>query len=226
MFCDKCGSEVKEGASFCLKCGKSLVSKRTVDDVDEEIEKEEKPKIRIQTVAMIGGVLVALVVIFVLINLMGTKGLEYEYYSSGTAKVIGCSTDETHVLIPDTVESGGREYMVTAIGDEAFENCREMIMIEIPDTVVQIGDRAFRNCTSLTTIELPEDLKFIGENAFEDCKGIKHLDIPKRTEKISDYAFSECSGLERIVLPPSIELGVGVFDGCKESLEVLFWHYY
>lgn len=83
---------------------------------------------------------------------------------------------------------------VTAILDDAFSGCCDLITIVIPDTVTSIGSLAFKHASSLSEITLPPNLQSIG-----------------------DSAFSDCSSLEKVVMqgetPPTI--GASVFEECK-----------
>lgn len=63
---------------------------------------------------------------------------------------------------------------------DAFEDCKQLCMIDIPDTVNFIGERAFLNCIKLNEIHLPNSLVFIGDGAF-DCDG--HGLMGDRSEK-------------------------------------------
>ena len=65
--------------------------------------------------------------------------------------------------IPETVsEEDGTEYIVNAIGEEAFKDNKELTKITIPSTITQIGERAFAGCENLMAIiinaEEPIDL--------------------------------------------------------------------
>ena len=59
--------------------------------------------------------------------------------------------------------------MVTAIGQYAFANLRNVQYVILPSTVASIGKFAFYNCTSLSYIHIPEAVRTIGEYAFANC---------------------------------------------------------
>lgn len=60
---------------------------------------------------------------------------------------------------------------VTSIGDKAFEGCKGLTSIVMPDGVVSI-ECAFRHCTGLTTITIPGSITHIAGFAFQACKNI------------------------------------------------------
>ena len=75
-------------------------------------------------------------------------------------------TDDTNVsggfAIPETVEHNGVTYMVTEIGEGAFENNEELTDVSIPSSITSIGDKAFKGCSNLKSItvyiSIPIDL--------------------------------------------------------------------
>ena len=131
---------------------------------------------------------------------------------------------------------------VTKIGENAFENCKTLTDIMIPETVETIGDYAFAGCTSLgayipsttskapaktpsrsgeTTIVIPEGVTSIGAYAFMDCESLTSIIIPETVTSIGDGAFSGCENLSEINIPDSVtEMGVNVFDGCTSITSI------
>ncbi len=92
--------------------------------------------------------------------------------SDNKATVIYCNRSVIgEVVIPDTI----REYPVTAIGDNAFSNCKNVTGVKIPDTVTTIGKNAFSECKNLKSINMPEELTFIDENAFYSCNSLNNV---------------------------------------------------
>lgn len=77
-------------------------------------------------------------------------GLNYEYYSDGTAKVIA-STVTGDLVIPATFIYNSETYTVTEIGN-AFYNCAGLTSVTIPVSVTKISLYAFQKCTGLQTV--------------------------------------------------------------------------
>ena len=57
---------------------------------------------------------------------------------------------------------------VEAIGSSAFEGHKELVKIQLPQTIKTIGDNAFAN-TGLTDVSFPESLQKLGEDVFCSC---------------------------------------------------------
>ena len=75
---------------------------------------------------------------------------------------------------------------VMAIGKEAFCHCHRLESITIPEGVHMIGDYAFANCYKLATIHLPESLNVIGDDIFYNCNRLSGIYIPKGFKSIYD----------------------------------------
>ncbi len=63
-------------------------------------------------------------------------------------------------------------------------------------------DGAFDGCRDLTEIVIPDGIREISYNSFRDCENLKNLHIPASVEKIATGAFRNCSGLESITVDP------------------------
>lgn len=123
------------------------------------------------------------------------------------------------VVIPQLVlDSKNTNYVVTAVGSNAFRNCTGLTSISLPVTVESIDSYAFYGCTSLTSLTLPKLLSSIGTHAFDGCAGITSVTMPTmgELETISDYAFANCSSLEAITLPSGVT-SIGEYAFLKDS---------
>ena len=121
------------------------------------------------------------------------------------------------IIVPQTVESDGKVYTVTAIGDDPFMNSIENV--QLPSTIKRIGAKAFY-IASFTELVLPDSIEEIGEQAF--CgSALQRVVFPKNLKqlKIGESAFS-MSLLEELELPEGLtELGALAFEStCIKSL--------
>lgn len=109
------------------------------------------------------------------------------------------------------------------IGDHAFEGCKALQTIALPDSVTKIGNDAFANCTSLERIVLPNGVQSIGSSAFFDCDKLTDLHFPAGLKSIGSRAFNGCASLTGIQLPDSVySIGNYAFYNCKQLTTVRF----
>ena len=114
---------------------------------------------------------------------------------------------------------------VKEIFKEAFANSNSLTSIIIPNSITNIGDNAFENCNnliynlynngkylgnddnpylvfvesvhdSITSCIINENTRIIMNNAFSLCKNLTNITIPNGVEKVGDYAFSDCDNLK------------------------------
>ena len=82
----------------------------------------------------------------------------------------------------------GFEYIITSIGDHAFENNTNLVGdIYIPNTIKSIGKYSFTHSGLNGIIHIPDSIDSIGAYAFADTK-IQILDLTEHTSKIINYA--------------------------------------
>ena len=87
---------------------------------------------------------------------------------------------------------------LTAIGNSAFEHCRSLKEIAIPDGVISIGDFAFSSCNRLTSITIPNSVTTIGNSALSDCDDLTSIKIPASVTAIGSRVFHDCDSLRSI----------------------------
>lgn len=107
---------------------------------------------------------------------------------------------------------------VTALADDAFENCALLEYVIIPDSVTSIGSSAFYNCESLTEIAIPDSVTSIGSSAFYGCANLTYISFgaDSQLSEIGNNAFYACSNLAEITLRAGIaSIGSSAFDGCN-----------
>lgn len=62
---------------------------------------------------------------------------------------------------------------ITAIGENAFAECKTLTSVVISDTVREIGDGAFSGCVALTSVTLPNQVSNMGEGVFDGCLSLR-----------------------------------------------------
>lgn len=105
------------------------------------------------------------------------------------------------ITIPSTVSYNGRTLNVSAIGKEAFYNCKDLYSISIPNSVTTIGEEAFEFC-GLKSINIPNSVTTIASRAFFCCD-LTSLYIPNSIMTIGKDAFAHCKLLETLAIEDS-----------------------
>ena len=149
-------------------------------------------------------------------------GIYYKVDENNTASVIkGNRTYSGDIVIPAYVNYDGKTYHITSIGEYAFQNCRGLTSVTIPNSVASIGDGAFSGCSGLTSITIPNSVETIGGEAFSFCSGLTSITIPNSVKTIWWSAFSGCSGLTSVTIPISVTLIEGnIFEDCSGLVSI------
>lgn len=156
-------------------------------------------------------------------------GIYYEFdEATGTASVTykgkcQCSGDayKGHVVVPSSVEYGGRTYAVTGIGAHAFSSSHDLTSVDVAETVESIGTSAFIGCYSLerVTFGVSSRLTSIGRHAFLACKKLEAIEIPQNVQYIGAYAFQLCEGLHSVTyVEPSALTTIDDYVFCRTGL--------
>lgn len=155
------------------------------------------------------------------------------------------TTNESILIVPSHVDL----YPVETINSLAFKNATIEKVI-ICNGVKTICENAFQNCTNLKIVEIPKSVTTIDNGSFSECSSIKEITIPfvgngsdetlfgyifgtehnendnvpmslKKVTitggaKIEDLAFCECYYITDIILPESLtSIGSGAFHLCS-----------
>ena len=102
--------------------------------------------------------------------------------------------EDEMILIPAEIENS----IVVGIADEGYKVIKGKKEIILPETVRTIGNSAFAECSDTLMILLGNKLEYIGENAFGECASLKYINIPDSVLEIGVGAFQNCTSLEQI----------------------------
>ena len=176
-------------------------------------------------------VLLALLVAVTSLGTFGTVGMaeksgdwNYTINDDGTAEITRYFGSDKDVTIPSELD--GKK--VTSIGDDAFEDCKSLTSIEIPDSVTNIGEYAFYDCESLTNIDVSsknanyssKDGVLFNKDKTELItypvrKADKTYKVPDGVTSVGNYAFEGCTALESVKIPGGVTtVGCEAFYGC------------
>lgn len=133
------------------------------------------------------------------LNVSATTSGYYTYViSDGEATITDCNTSICgDITIPSTL--GG--YSVTKIDPKAFNMCKKLKSITIPNSVTSIGGYAFFSCSSLASVTIPDSVTNIGDYAFCECTSLTNITISDNVTSIGKGAFYNCNSLKKITLP-------------------------
>ncbi|MBO4519087.1 MAG: leucine-rich repeat protein [Paludibacteraceae bacterium] len=174
-------------------------------------------------------------ILFAIVGCIGTmfaNGVEIDslYYELNRTELAAVVTyrdapgepnlDITTAYIPDTVVYNDTSYVVTRIGQDAFNQCPNLSAVRLPSGLQAIDQWAFTHCTSLTSIEFPAGLKEIKAYSFMGS-GITSIVLPESVERVESYAFF-CYYLTSVTFPATTpELESDAFYSCT-SLRTIY----
>lgn len=123
------------------------------------------------------------------------------------------------IEIPMQITHDGVSYRVTRIGDNAFQGCKELTSVVIPEGVTSIGKFAFDTCEKLTSVVIPNSVTTIEQSAFVRCMALQSITIPNSVTTIGMAAFWWCTSLESIDIPDSVNTIEQMAFGACTSLK-------
>lgn len=140
-----------------------------------------------------------------------------------TYAVVYCSKEAETVSIPAEIDG----VAVTAIADNAFEECRMLLHVEFEPpseellmagaVLTEIGEYAFSYCDNLVSIDIPYTVYSIGRGAFYNCSSLKLATLPA-SAYVGSYAFCGCTELEKI--SPLAYASEGILSSCEKLSKI------
>ena len=144
-------------------------------------------------------------------------GLAYEVNADGTTCTItgiGTCTD-TEIGIPDSIDG----YTVTAIGENAFENCSSVTAIALSSNIRTIGRRAFYGCAGLTDFTIPSSVQNIGVQVFYKCNNLTTVYYNSTFSPAQDEGFLNTSSIKKVVFNGSY-VPANICYGCSALTDI------
>ena len=118
--------------------------------------------------------------------------------NSYTLVGVSKSFADEYVVIPAT--HNGKP--VTIIEEYAFQECNSIIMVTIPDSIIEIREGAFASCERLGFVKFGNNPQF---------------------NRIEDYTFASCGCLLNVTIPASVtEIGQGAFYNCDNLSNIYY----
>ena len=141
----------------------------------------------------------------------------YQILDDGNVEITKYSGTDEKVVIPSAIN--GKK--VTSTGEWAFDECRSLTSITIPDSVKSIGEFTFSSCTGLTSVTIGNGVTSIGGAAFNGCTGLTSVTIPNSVKSIGMNAFTSCSSLKSVTIGNSVAtIEEGAFGYCTSLTNV------
>lgn len=132
------------------------------------------------------------------------------------------------VFIPEKVSYDGKEYIVTAIGERAFEYNYELLSVVMPNTIRSIKEFAFNGCINLKSLTISSEVSEIGDYAFMGLRSLEHLAVDCHNKTFDSRG--DCNAIIRTrtntllvgckvtVIPDGVEVIAGnAFISCQDS---------
>ena len=108
-----------------------------------------------------------------------------------------------------------------AIYPSAFQGCKALESVVVPDGVKSLGSYAFAGCSALKSVTLGSGVTDILMYTFNGCKLLDTLTVKGELTSIAAYAFNNCAALGEFTVPATVEnIAAGAFYGCS-SLETV-----
>ena len=107
---------------------------------------------------------------------------------NGMATITKYKGDAADVVVPDSFG----DYLVVAIGDNAFAECQKLESVTFPKALNSIGSKAFSGCWRLTSVTLPENLTSLGYRAFEKCAFLSEIIVQSKNLTLKGNLAGTC----------------------------------
>lgn len=127
----------------------------------------------------------------------------------------------TAVTVPGKINVENIEYTVTAVAQQAFQDCTSLVSLSFEPGVREIGKWAFYRCSGIKTLALPSTLETVMASGFSKCTGIEELILPDGLTNIENFGFGTLSSLRKLTLPARMkEIGNSAFSDCSSLKEL------
>lgn len=112
-------------------------------------------------------------------------------------ELIACLTSKKYISVPSTIR---------VIRDDAFNGCKNIELIFLPEGLTNIMDSAISDCSSLVELTIPSSVRAIHRSFLAECTNIKRLIIHSKDIWFEDRsAFYKSESLSHIIIPQEIK---------------------
>ena len=133
---------------------------------------------------------------------------DYFLWDNDGTTIIGLNEEKlsgvTKIRIPSKCKVIRSDFHSSSLTEDYRNLIKQMVTVEIPDTVTEIGEYAFYEWKNLENVTMSSNITSIGEGAFCACSNLTNITIPEGVTSIGDFAFSNCDSLTSITIPNSV----------------------
>lgn len=121
-----------------------------------------------------------------------TESTDSEYFNysmdrKGNVTISGFTGDMETIVIPGMIKG----HLVTTIGRGAFQGCKNLVDVSMPDHITTMQGDSFRDCISLKRIHLSNGITKIVTTSFNGCIGLEEINIPDSVSEIKRATFKD-----------------------------------
>lgn len=149
-------------------------------------------------------------------------GIFYNFID-GKYEVSVTGSSKSEIVIPNRIFYEGKEYVVTAINQGAFYDRRDLLSVQIGDSVRDIMSQAFFQCERLETLKFGKMVRTLGSSSFSCCYKLESIRIPDSVSVIGEGAFANCSNLKYVEMNNKVNwIKASAFSECRKIEHVVF----
>ena len=107
---------------------------------------------------------------------------------------------------------------IVYIGQDAFNSCKAITSLTLPEGLETIYNYAFSKCTGLVSVNIPDSVTYLGVYAFNECSSLTTVDISENSQIVGElrYTFNACPNLTSFIIPRGVtSINDKTFNGCK-----------
>lgn len=113
-------------------------------------------------------------------------------------QTIGNYAFSDNYLIPSVTFSEGST--LTTIGSYAFDECKKLEEVTLPESLTSLGNAAFQYCSSLQSFTFPANIKEVPSSVLYYCSNLESVTLAAGTTRIGNSSFYKCEKLSTINL--------------------------
>lgn len=148
------------------------------------------------------------------------EGINYKINTSLNTAVVVKSNCSENLIIPESISIDGKKYDVIEIDKYAFQDCKELLSVELPASIKKIGALSFNNGNEVNIFitDLSAWCSIDFDYTTKTTNGLIYYPI-------GDYRlFLNGIEINDLVIPENVtRIGANSFSGCK-SLHKVFMH--